>query len=31
MNIVVAIGFFIEYEEVKRLSGSDSKSGNRKA
>ena len=31
MNIVVAIGFFIEYEEVKRLSSSDSKSSRREA
>lgn len=31
MNVVVAIGFFIEYEETKRLSRADSKSSNREA
>ncbi len=31
MNIIVAIGFFIEYEETKRLPTGDSKSGARKA
>lgn len=29
MNVVVAIGFFIEYEETKRLSRADSKSSDR--
>lgn len=31
MNVVVAIGFFIEYEETKRLSRADSKSSDREA
>jgi hypothetical protein len=29
MNVVVAIGFFIEYEETKRLSRADSKPSDR--
>ena len=31
MNIIVAVGFFIEYEETKRLPTGNSSTGGRKA